>query len=164
MGVLSMATQTSERVTARHQGVAAADLPVEGMLPSFDGAQGWLNSQPLTPSGLRGHVVVVQFWTYTCINWLRTQAHFRAWSQRYRDQGLVTIGVHTPEFKFERDLENVRWAVDARKIDYPVAIDNDFAVWRGVGRNHRPAPSFLFPGGRGRSLRFLRGGHERGAR
>jgi len=93
------------------------------VLPSFDGANGWLNSAPLTPNGLRGHVVVVQFWTYTCINWLRTQAYFRAWSQRYRDQGLMTIGVHTPEFKFEHDVDNVRWAVGARKIDYPVAID-----------------------------------------
>ena len=109
-----MSTQTGQSQAARHQGVAAADLPVEGMLPSFEGATGWLNSQPQTPSGLRGHVVVVQFWTYTCINWLRTQAYYRAWSQRYRDQGLVTIGVHTPEFKFEHDLENVRWAVTAR--------------------------------------------------
>src|SRR5437667_281223 len=120
---VEMSSQAGQGRTGRHQGVAAADLPVEGMLPSFDGANGWLNSQPLTPSGLRGHVVVVQFWTYTCINWLRTQAYFRAWSQRYRDQGLMTIGVHTPEFKFEHDVDNVRWAVGARKIDYPVAID-----------------------------------------
>jgi thiol-disulfide isomerase/thioredoxin len=156
-----MATQTSERMTARHQGVAAADLPVEGMLPSFDGAQGWLNSQPLTPSGLRGHVVVVQFWTYTCINWLRTQAHFRAWSQRYRDQGLVTIGVHTPEFKFERDLENVQWAVDARKIDYPVAIDNGFTVWRAFANNYWPALYFVDAEGRIRHHRFGEGDYER---
>ena len=156
-----MATQTSERMTARHQGVAATDLPVEGMLPSFDGAQGWLNSQPLTPSGLRGHVVVVQFWTYTCINWLRTQAHFRAWSQRYRDQGLVTIGVHTPEFKFERDLENVRWAVDARKIDYPVAIDNGFTVWRAFANNYWPALYFVDAEGRIRHHRFGEGDYER---
>src|SRR5438105_6684484 len=156
-----MATQTSERMTARHQGVAAADLPVEGILPSFDGAQGWLNSQPLTPSGLRGHVVVVQFWTYTCINWLRTQAHFRAWSQRYRDQGLVTIGVHTPEFKFERDLENVRWAVDARKIDYPVAIDNGFDVWRAFANNYWPALYFIDAQGRIRHHRYGEGDYER---
>ena len=130
-----MSTQIGLGRAARHQGVAAADLQVEGLLPSFNGANGWLNSQPLTPSDLRGHVVVVQFWTYTCINWLRTQAYFRAWSQRYRDQGLVTIGVHTPEFKFEHDLDNVRWAVQARKIDYPVAIDNDFEVWRAFTIN-----------------------------
>jgi thiol-disulfide isomerase/thioredoxin len=156
-----MATQISERVTARHHGVAAADLPVEGVLPSFDGAHGWLNSQPLTPSGLRGRVVVVQFWTYTCINWLRTQPYFRAWSQRYRDQGLVTIGVHTPEFKFEHDLENVRWAVDARKIDYPVAIDNGFAVWRAFANNFWPALYFVDADGRIRHHRFGEGDYER---
>jgi thiol-disulfide isomerase/thioredoxin len=156
-----MSMQTGQGVTARHQGVAAADLPVEGMMPSLDGANGWLNSQPLTPSGLRGHVVVVQFWTYTCINWLRTQAYFRAWSQRYRDLGLVTIGVHTPEFKFEHDVENVRWAVEARKIDYPVAIDNDFAVWRAFANNYWPALYFVDSQGRIRHHRFGEGDYER---
>jgi len=136
-----LARQLGERLRGRHGGIAAADLPVEGVLPSFDGANGWLNSAPLTPNGLRGHVVVVQFWTYTCINWLRTQAYFRAWGQRYRDHGLITIGVHTPEFKFEHDLDNVRWAVEARKIDYPVAIDNDVAVWRAFANNYWPALS-----------------------
>ena len=125
-----MSKQTDRGLVARILGVAAGDLPLEGTIGSFDGATAWLNSAPLTSASLRGHVVVVQFWTYTCINWLRTQAYYRAWSQRYRDQGLVTIGVHTPEFKFEHDLDNVRWAVEARKIDYPVAIDNDFAVDR----------------------------------
>ena len=128
-----MSTQTDRGWVARILGVAAGDLPLEGTIGSFDGATAWLNSAPLTPASLRGHVVVVQFWTYTCINWLRTQAYFRAWGQRYLDHGLITIGVHTPEFKFEHDLDNVRWAVEARKIDYPVAIDNDVAVprqWR----------------------------------
>ena len=120
-----MSTQTSRERVGKALGVAAADLPFEGNIPSFDGAVAWLNSEPLTPAALRGHVVVVQFWTYTCINWLRTQAYNRAWWQRYRDKGLVTIGVHTPEFKFEHDLDNVRWAVQARKIDYPVAVDSD---------------------------------------
>ena len=156
-----MSTQTGQGRAARHQGVAAADLPVEGMMPSFDGAGGWLNSQPLTPSGLRGHVVVVQFWTYTCINWLRTQAYFRAWSERYRDQGLVTIGVHTPEFKFEHDVDNVRWAVQARKIDYPVAIDNDFAVWGAFANNYWPALYFVDSQGRIRHHRFGEGDYER---
>ncbi len=156
-----MSTQTGQGQAARHQGVAAADLPVEGMMPSFAGANGWLNSQPLTPSGLRGHVVVVQFWTYTCINWLRTQAYFRAWSQRYRDQGLMTIGVHTPEFKFEHDVDNVRWAVGARKIDYPVAIDNDFAVWRAFANHYWPALYFVDAEGRIRHHRFGEGDYER---
>ena len=156
-----MLRDIGELLTARHQGVAAADLPVEGMLPSCDGANGWLNSAPLTPSGLRGHVVVVQFWTYTCINWLRTQAYFLAWSQRYRDQGLMTIGVHTPEFKFEHDLDNVTWAVGARKIDYPVAIDNDFAVWRAFANHYWPALYFVDAEGRIRHHRFGEGDYER---
>jgi thiol-disulfide isomerase/thioredoxin len=156
-----MSAQTGLNRVARALGVAAADLPVEGMLPSFDGANAWLNSQPLTSSGLRGHVVVVQFWTYTCINWLRTQAHFRAWSLRYRDQGLVTIGVHAPEFKFEHDLDNVRWAVQARKIDYPVAVDNDFRVWRAFTNNYWPALYFIDAQGQIRHHRFGEGDYER---
>jgi len=156
-----MSTQTGQGQTARHQGVAAEDLPVEGMLPSFDGANGWLNSPPLTPSGLRGHVVVVQFWTYTCINWLRTQAYNRAWSQRYRNSGLMTIGVHTPEFKFEHDLDNVRWAVEARKIDYPVAIDNDFEVWQAFSNHYWPALYLIDAQGRIRHHRFGEGDYER---
>ena len=87
-----------------------APLPVEGRLPGFDGATGWLNSPPLTPEGLRGKVVLVDFWTYTCINWLRTLAYVRAWAEKYRDRGLVVVGVHTPEFPFEHDVDNVRWA------------------------------------------------------
>jgi thiol-disulfide isomerase/thioredoxin len=156
-----MSAQTAQGLSARHQGVAALDLPLEGMLPSLEGANGWLNSQPLTPSDLRGHVVVVQFWTYTCINWLRTQAYYRAWSQRYNDHGLVTIGVHTPEFKFEHDLDNVRWAVEARKIDYPVAIDNDFRVWRAFANNYWPALYFIDAQGRIRHHRFGEGDYKR---
>jgi thiol-disulfide isomerase/thioredoxin len=145
----------------KHQGLAETDLFVEGMLPSFDGANGWLNSRALTPSGLRGKVVVVQFWTYTCINWLRTQAYFRAWSQRYRDQGLVTIGVHTPEFRFEHDLDNVRWAVEGRGIDYPVAIDNDFRIWQAFDNHYWPALYFVDAEGRIRHHRFGEGDYER---
>ena len=156
-----MSTQTDRGWVARVLGVAAGDLPVEGTTGSFDGATAWLNSAPLGPAALRGHVVVVQFWTYTCINWLRTQAHFRAWSQRYRDQGLVTIGVHTPEFKFEHDLDNVRWAVEARKIDYPVAIDNDFGVWRAFANNYWPALYFVDAEGQIRHNRFGEGDYER---
>jgi thiol-disulfide isomerase/thioredoxin len=90
-----------------------APLPVEGRLPGFEGATGWLNTSPLTPEGLAGKVVLVDFWTYTCINWLRTLAFVRAWSEKYRDRGLVVIGVHTPEFPFEREVENVREAAQA---------------------------------------------------
>src|ERR687888_1683305 len=98
-------------------------------LPGFDGATGWLNSAPLTAADLRGKVVLADFWTYTCINWLRTLAYVRAWAERYEDQGLVVVGVHTPEFPFERDVENVRWAVGEMNVAYPVALDPEYAVW-----------------------------------
>jgi thiol-disulfide isomerase/thioredoxin len=100
-------------------------LPVEGELPSFGGTTGWLNSPPLTPSGLRGKVVLTSFWTYTCINWLRQLPYLRAWADKYSGHGLVVIGVHTPEFWFERDAGNVRRAVHEMRIDYPVATDNE---------------------------------------
>lgn len=156
-----MSTQTGRDRAARTLGVAAADLPFEGAIGSFDGAVEWLNSEPLTPSGLRGKVVVVQFWTYTCINWLRTQAYYRAWSHRYRDNGLVSIGVHTPEFKFEHDLDNVRWAVQTRRIDYPVVVDSDFGVWQAFANHYWPALYFVDADGRIRHHRFGEGDYER---
>lgn len=156
-----MSTQTGRDRAAKPLGVAVADLPVEGDIGSFEGATTWINSEPLTPAVLRGHVVVVQFWTYTCINWLRTQAYFRAWSQRYRDNGLTTIGVHTPEFRFEHDLENVRWAVQTRKIDYPVAVDSDYAVWSAFANHYWPALYFVDAQGRIRHHRFGEGDYER---
>lgn len=156
-----MSTQTGRDHAARTLGVTEAELPVEGSIASFEGATAWINSQPLTPVGLRGHVVLVQFWTYTCINWLRTQAYYRAWSQRYRDKGLVTIGVHTPEFRFEHDLDNVRWAVQERNIDYPVAVDNDFEVWSAFANHYWPAVYFVDVDGRIRHHRFGEGDYER---
>src|SRR5918911_2067695 len=121
---------TPRWLTPAGRHAAEAKLPVEGRLPSFDGATGWLNSPPLTPAGLRGTVVLVNFWTYTCINWLRQLPYVRAWAEKYRSQGLVVIGVHTPEFAFERNLDNVRQAAKDRAIEYPVAIDNEYRVWR----------------------------------
>ena len=156
-----MSTRSGLDRIRRTLGVAAADLPFEGNIGSFAGATTWLNSEPLTPAALRGKVVVVQFWTYTCINWLRTQAYYRAWSQRYRDHGLVTIGVHTPEFAFEHDLDNVRWAVQARKIDYPVAVDSDFEVWRSFANHYWPALYFVDADSRIRHHRFGEGDYER---
>jgi thiol-disulfide isomerase/thioredoxin len=155
--------QIDQDRVGRHQGVAAGavDLPVEGALPSFDGANGWLNSQALTPNGLRGRVVLVQFWTYTCINWLRTLPYVRAWAERYRDHGLVVIGVHTPEFRFEHDLDNVRRATQARRIDYPIALDNDYAVWRAFANHYWPALYFVDAQGRIRHHRFGEGDFER---
>jgi thiol-disulfide isomerase/thioredoxin len=113
-----------------------------GELPSLSGATGWLNSEPLTPAELRGRVVLVDFWTFTCINWLRTLPHIRAWASKYRDQGLVVIGVHTPEFSFERDVESIRRETKARGIDYPVAIDSDYALWRAFDNRYWPALYF----------------------
>lgn len=156
-----MSTPSGLERVARTLGVGAAELPVEGVMPSFDRATAWLNSKPLQPADLRGRVVVVQFWTYTCINWLRTQPYFRAWSNRYREGGLATIGVHTPEFRFEHDLDNVRRAVDARRIDYPVAVDNDFEVWRAFANHYWPALYFIDADGRIRHHRFGEGDYER---
>jgi len=109
---------------------AAAELPIEGVLPSLGGAIEWLNSRPLTAVGLRGNVVLISFWTYTCINWLRSLPYVRAWAETYKDHGLVVIGVHTPEFAFERNLDNVRRAAKDLRVEYPIAIDSDYAIWR----------------------------------
>src|ERR1700726_2476984 len=107
----------------------AVPLPVEGELPALGGAGGWLNSQPLTAAGLRGKVVLVDFWTYTCINWRRTLPYVRAWAEKYKDQGLLVIGVHSPEFDFEKNIDNVRQATTEMNIDYPIAVDSDLAIW-----------------------------------
>jgi thiol-disulfide isomerase/thioredoxin len=114
-------------------------LPVEGHLPSFDGATGWLNSDGVTPEGLRGRVVLIDFWTYTCINWLRTAPYVRAWDAKYRDKGLTVIGVHTPEFGFERNLENVVAQSRRFGVEYPVAIDSDYGVWQAFANHFWPA-------------------------
>jgi thiol-disulfide isomerase/thioredoxin len=136
---------------------ASARLPVEGELPSFDGATGWLNSPPLTPAGLRGKVVLVDFWTYTCINWLRQLPYVRAWAGKYSGLGLVVIGVHTPEFSFEHNADNVRQAVQEMRITYPVATDNDYAVWRAFGNHYWPALYFADAQGRIRHHHFGEG-------
>ena len=117
----------------------SAPLPVEGLLAPFDEATGWLNSGPLTPEGLRGRVVLVDFWTYTCVNWLRTLPYRRAWDAKYRDHGLTIVGVHTPEFGFERDVDNI--ARESRRfgVGYPVAIDSDYAIWRAFDNHYWPA-------------------------
>jgi thiol-disulfide isomerase/thioredoxin len=136
---------------------ASVRLPVEGELPSLGGATGWLNSPPLTPAGLRGKVVLVGFWTYTCINWLRQLPYVRAWAGKYSDRGLVVIGVHTPEFAFERNADNVRRAVQDMRIDYPVVTDNDYAVWRAFDNHYWPALYFADAQGRIRHHHFGEG-------
>jgi thiol-disulfide isomerase/thioredoxin len=133
-------------------------------MPSLDGATGWLNSEPLGPAELRGHVVLVDFWTLTCINWLRTEPYVRAWSQAYRDDGLIVIGVHTPEFSFEHELDLVREATKDRAIDYPVAADNDYAVWDAFDNHYWPALYFVDAEGMIRDHHFGEGRYEQSER
>ena len=119
--------------------------PIAGQveLASLERADEWLNSPPLTPSALLGKVVLIDFWTYTCINWRRALPYVRAWAEKYKDQGLVVIGVHAPEFSFEKDLNNVRWAVKDMGIHYPIAVDNDHAIWRAFKNQYWPALYFI---------------------
>ena len=128
-------------------------------LPSFTGALEWLNSKPLTPTALHGKVVAVQFWTYTCVNWLRTLPYVRAWSEKYKDAGLVVIGVHTPEFGFEKNVDNVRRALKEMRIAYPVAIDSNYAIWRAFGNQYWPALYLIDAQGRVRYNHFGEGNY-----
>ena len=133
-------------------------------MPQLDGATEWLNSEPLDPAGLRGSVVLVNFWTLTCINWLRQEPYVRAWSQAYRDDGLVVIGAHTPEFSFEHEVELVRRAVEEREIDYPVAVDNDYGIWGAFDNNYWPALYFVDREGIIRDQHFGEGRYEESER
>jgi thiol-disulfide isomerase/thioredoxin len=137
-----------------------SNLPVEGHLPGFDGATGWLNSPPLSPADLRGKVVLVDFWTYTCINWLRTLGYVRAWAEKYEDHGLLTVGVHTPEFPFERDVDNVRAAAKDMRVEYPIPLDNEYAVWEAFSNQYWPAVYIADADGRIRHHHFGEGGYE----
>lgn len=145
-----------EKLTAR----TSLRLFSEGEMPSFHGANGWLNSPALTPAALRGKVVLVDFWTYTCVNWLRTLPYVRAWSEKYRNRGLVVIGVHTPEFPFERNVDNVRRAAKAMRVEYPIAIDSDYAIWRAFKNEYWPALYFVDPHGRIRHHEFGEGRYD----
>jgi thiol-disulfide isomerase/thioredoxin len=133
-------------------------------MPSLGGATEWLNSEPLGPAELRGRVVLMNFWTLTCINWLRQEPYVRAWSRAYRDDGLVVIGVHTPEFGFEHDIDRVRRAVEERDIDYPVAQDNDYAVWSAFANHYWPALYFVDREGVIRDQHFGEGRYEESER
>jgi len=139
----------------------AVPLPIEGAMPSLSGAITWLNSPPLTTQGLRGKVVVVDFWTYTCINWQRSQPYVRAWAARYKDQGLVVIGVHTPEFEFEKIVDNIRPALGMFRIDYPVAVDSNYAIWSAFSNRYWPAVYIVDAKGNIRHHQFGEGEYER---
>jgi thiol-disulfide isomerase/thioredoxin len=135
-------------------------LPAEGHMPGFDGATGWLNSAPLTSEDLRGRVVLVDFWTYTCINWLRTLAYVRAWAEKYQGRGLTVVGVHTPEFPFEREIDNVRRAANDLNVWFPIALDSDYEVWRAFGNRYWPAVYIADAEGRIRHHQFGEGGYD----
>jgi cytochrome c biogenesis protein CcdA/thiol-disulfide isomerase/thioredoxin len=139
-------------------------LPVEGPLPSLSGASEWLNSKPLTAEDLKGKVVLVDFWTYSCINCLRSIPYVRAWAEKYRDHGLVVIGVHAPEFAFERNVDNVRKAVATLKISYPVAIDNEYMIWRAFENEYWPAHYFIDAKGQIRHQHFGEGDYDESER
>jgi thiol-disulfide isomerase/thioredoxin len=133
-------------------------------MPALDAATAWLNSAPLGPAELRGHAVLVDFWTLTCINWLRTEPHVRAWSRAYREDGLIVIGVHTPEFSFEHDVDRVRRAVRERDIDHPVVVDNDYRIWRAFDNHYWPALYLVDADGAIRDHHFGEGRYEQSER
>ena len=152
-------TSPALRVPFLH-GLPGAQLSGQSELASLERADAWINSPPLTPEALRGKVVLIDFWTYTCINWLRTAPYVRAWADKYRDQGLVVIGVHAPEFGFEKNLSNVRRAVKDLKVGHPVAVDNDHVIWRAFRNQYWPALYFVDARGRVRHHHFGEGGYE----
>src|SRR5262245_42913546 len=166
--VASIATLAEEK-GMMHKMPTAMEMPAQaqtpvGELSSLSSANEWLNSPPLTAASLRGKVVLIDVWTYTCINWLRTVPYVRAWAAKYKDQGLVVIGVHAPEFPFERNVDNVRRAVKDMGLTYPVAIDNDFAIWRAFRNQAWPALFFVDAQGRTRHHHFGEGDYERSER
>lgn len=142
------------------QQMSCAALVNEGTLPSLSGATEWINSPPLTPEGLRGKVVLVDFWTYTCVNWTRTLPYVRAWAEKYRDQGLVVIGAHTPEFPFEKDVDNIRWAAKAMNVDYPIAVDSDYRIWHAFDNHYWPAAYIADANGTLRFHHFGEGNYD----
>jgi thiol-disulfide isomerase/thioredoxin len=152
-------TSTGVRAPFLH-GFPTGQAASQSELASLERANEWLNSPPLTAPALRGKVVLIDFWTYTCINWLRTLPYVRAWSEKYKDQGLVVVGVHAPEFAFEKDLNNVRRAVKDMRIDYPIAVDNEHVIWRAFRNQYWPALYFVDAQGRVRHHHFGEGAYE----
>jgi thiol-disulfide isomerase/thioredoxin len=152
-------TSTGVRVAFLH-GFPTAPIPDQAELASLERANEWLNSPPLTAPALRGKVVLIDFWTYTCINWLRTLPYVRAWDEKYRNQGLVVIGVHAPEFAFEKNINNVRWAVKEMRVGYPVAVDSEHVIWRAFKNQYWPALYFIDAQGRVRHEHFGEGSYE----
>ena len=159
-----METLAQDKSVVQQMTPGAIHLPIEGELPSLGGATEWLNSPALTAAGLRGKVVLIDVWTYTCINWLRTLPYVRAWAEKYKKQGLVVIGVHSPEFAFEKNVDNVRRAAKDMKINYPIAIDSNHAIWRALKNEYWPALYFVDAQGRIRQHHFGEGEYEQSER
>ena len=157
-------TLAQDKSAAQQSKPPAIQSSIIGRLPSLGGATGWLNSQPLTAAGLRGKVVLIEVWTYTCINWLRQLPFVRAWAEKYKDRGLVVIGVHAPEFEFEKNLDNVRRAAKDLKVAYPIAVDNNYAIWRALKNNYWPALYFIDEQGRIRHHHFGEGEYAKSER
>jgi len=141
-------TLTKDKNVLQQITPAAVQLPIEGQLPSLGSATAWLNSQPLSAAGLRGKVVLIDFGTYSCINWQRTLPYIRAWAEKYKNRGLVVISVHTPEFTFEHNVDHVRRAVKDLRLEHPIAIDNDYALWQAFDNHYWPALYFVDAQGR----------------
>jgi thiol-disulfide isomerase/thioredoxin len=165
--MLAGLSMTPVRIMAEVRGVARSEssalhLPVVSEFPSLAGASGWLNLQPMTTTELRGKVVLIDFWTYTCINWRRSLPYVRAWYEKYKNHGLVVIGVHSPEFEFEKDFGNVQRAVKDIGVDHPVAIDSDHMIWRAFMNQYWPARYFVDAQGRIRYHQFGEGEYEDG--
>ena len=164
-GVASIGTLAEDKKVMHEMKPAKEMMPAkDGELSSLSSATEWLNSQPLTAASLRGKVVLIDVWTYTCINWLRTVPYVRAWAEKYKDQGLAVIGVHAPEFPFERNIDNVRSAARKMGLTYPIAIDNDFAIWRAFRNAYWPALYFVDAQGRLRHHHFGEGEYEQSER
>ena len=160
LGNVAMAIAAARFGVIDSASAQASKLPIEGELPSLGGATAWLNSPPLTAAGLRGKVILVEFWTYSCINWRRQLPYVRAWAEKYKDQGLVVIGVHTPEFPFEKNIENVRWAAKDMRVANPIAMDNDYAIWHAFANEYWPALYFVDTQGHIRHHQFGEGDYE----
>jgi len=155
--------QSTEKPGARVpflHGFLSTQFSGQSELASIERATEWLNSQRLTQSELQGKVILVDFWTYTCINWRRTLPYVRAWAEKYKDKGLVVIGVHTPEFSFEKNADNIRWAIKEMRVDYPVVVDSDYVIWRAFRNNYWPALYFVDSRGRVRHHFFGEGSYE----
>jgi thiol-disulfide isomerase/thioredoxin len=160
IGFLIGPSEAQDKNVKQQKIPAAGMFPIQGELPSLSGAIEWLNSPPLTAAGLRGKVVLVEFWTYTCINWRRTLPYVRAWAAKYKAQGLVVIGVHTPEFSFEKNVDNVRQAAKEIGVDFPIAIDSEYAIWSAFNNQYWPALYFVDAHGHVRHHQFGEGEYE----